>query len=102
VGFDVARNEKLLLVLHVITKEDKGPKLALRGFRSSSFANVKDTKVNILHMIFNLKGVLVGRAYFRINHLLPLSYSLAWNHTLLNKKVVPRPCLKGLFFKCLE
>ncbi len=55
--------------------------------------------MNPLHIIFELKGVLIGKEYFKINHLLPLLYNLAWSHTLLNKKIVPRPSLKELFLR---
>jgi hypothetical protein len=50
--------------------------------------------VNILHVIFYLKGVLVGKEYFKINHLLPLAFNLAWGPTLLNKSIIPKPTLK--------
>ncbi len=32
--------------------------------------------MNPLHMIFDLKGVIVGKDYFKINHLLPLLFNL--------------------------
>jgi len=60
-------------------------------------------EVNPLHMIFNLNGVLVGKEYFKINHLLFLAFNLARGPTLLlSKNVVPRPILKEFFLRCLE
>ncbi len=56
--------------------------------------NAKDVEVNILHVIFYLKGVLVGKEYFKINHLLPPAFNLAWGPTLLNKSIIPKPALK--------
>ncbi len=54
-------------------EEDKGLKLAFRGLRIPPLTYEKDAKVSPLHVIFNLKGVLVGKEYFRINQLLPIS-----------------------------
>jgi hypothetical protein len=70
------RDEKLPPFFHEIVKEDKGPQLALRGLIFPLPIDVKDTEVNFLHTIFNLKGVLVGKDYFRINHLLPPLFNL--------------------------
>jgi hypothetical protein len=70
------KDEKLLRVFHEIVKEDKGPQLALGGFISPLPIDVEDVEVNPLHMIFNLKGVLVGKDYFEINHLLPPLFNL--------------------------
>jgi hypothetical protein len=53
-------------------------------------------------MIFNLKRVLVGKDYFKINHFLPLSFNLAWGCTLLGKNIVPRPALKQFLLRCLK
>jgi hypothetical protein len=53
-------------------------------------------------MIFDLKRVLVGKDYFKINHFLPLSFNLAWGCTLLSKNVVPRPTLKQFLLKRLK
>jgi len=64
--------------------------------------DVKDAEVNPLHMIFNLKGVLVGKECFKVNHLLPPPFNLAWGPTLLNKNIVPRPNLKDFFLGCLK
>jgi len=76
VGFDGARDDILLKVLHEVVKEDKGRKLDFGGFKSPLPIDAKDTKVSPLHVIFNLKGVLVGKEYFKINHLLPSSFNL--------------------------
>jgi len=93
-GFDGARDDKLLRVFHEINEEDKGKKLTLKGFKSPLPIDVEDMEVNPLHVIFNLKGFLVGKEYFKINHLLPLSFNIVQGHTLLNKMIVPRPTLK--------
>jgi hypothetical protein len=53
-------------------------------------------------MIFNLKGVLVGKEYFRINHLLPPPFNLARGLTLLSKKVIPMPVPKEFLLRCLK
>jgi len=58
--------------------------------------------VNPLHVIFNLKGVLVGKDYFIINHLLPLPFNLTQDQTLLGKSIVPKLALKEFLFRCLE
>jgi len=102
VGFDGARNEKPLLVLHEIVEEDKGPQLAFGGLKSPSPIDTKGAKVSPLHVIFNLKGVLVGKDYFRINHLLPPTFNLIQIHTLLSKSVVPRLNVKEFLLRCLK
>jgi len=53
-------------------------------------------------VIFDLKGVLVGNEYFKINHLLPLPFNLARGRTLLGKNVVPRLALKEFLLRCLK
>jgi hypothetical protein len=58
--------------------------------------------VNPLHMIFDLKGVLVGKDYFRISHLLPPSLNLARGRTLLSKNIVPMLTLKEFLLRCIE
>ncbi len=55
-----------------------------------------------LHVIFNLKGVLVGKDYFKINHLLPPMFNLTQIHTLLSKSVVPRLNVREFLLRCLE
>jgi hypothetical protein len=64
-------------ILHEIIEEDKGKKLAFGGFNFPLPVDVEDTKVNPLHMIFYLKGVLVGKNSFIINHFLLLLFNLA-------------------------
>jgi hypothetical protein len=53
-------------------------------------------------VIFNLKGVLVGKDYFKINHLLPPMFNLTQIHTLLSKSVVPRLNVREFLLRCLE
>ncbi len=100
--FDGARDDTLHIVLHEFVEEDKWKELALKSFRSPPPINTKDVKVNPLQMIFNLKRVLVGKDYFKINHFLPLSFNLAWGCTLLGKNIVPRPTLKQFLLRCLK
>jgi hypothetical protein len=88
--FDGAEDDALIGVLHEIAKEDKGKKFALGGFKSPLLVDVEDTKVNPLHMIFDLKGVLVGKEYFKVNHILPPSFNLIKGPTLLGKNVIPK------------
>jgi hypothetical protein len=94
VRFNGAGDDTLLGVLHETIKKDKGKELVFKSFKSPLLVNAKDAKVSPLHMIFDLKRVLTGKEYFRINHLLPLLFNLAWGCTLLSKNVVPRPTLK--------
>jgi hypothetical protein len=102
VGFNGARNDKLFGVLHETIEKDKGKEFVFKGFKSPPFVNAKDAKVNILHMIFNLKGVLVGKKYFKINHLLPPLFNIVWGCTLLGKNIISRPTLKEFLLRCLE
>jgi len=53
-------------------------------------------------MIFNLKGVFVGKEYFKINHLLPPPFNLARGPTLLGRNVVSKPTLKEFLLRGLE
>lgn len=102
VGFDIgARNDKLLKVLHEIVEEDKGKKITLEGFKFL-LVDAKDIEVSPLHMIFDLKGVLVGNEYFKINHLLSLPFNLTRGRTLLGKNIVPRLALKEFLLRCLK
>ncbi len=64
--------------------------------------DVEDAKVNPLHVIFNLKGALVGKEYFKINHLLHLPFNLVQGPILLGKNVVPKLALKEFLLRCLE
>jgi hypothetical protein len=104
VGFhNGAKDEKLPQVLHEIPEEDKGLELALGSFKSPPPIDIKDVEVSPLHvMIFYLKGVLVGKDYFEINHLLPLPFNLVQGHTLLSKNVISKPNLKEFLMRCLE
>jgi hypothetical protein len=54
-----------------------------------------------LHVIFNWKGVLVGKDYFKINHLLPPLFNLARGPTLLGKNVISRLAPKEFLSRCL-
>jgi hypothetical protein len=58
--------------------------------------------VSLLHVIFYLKGVLVGKEYFSINHLLFMPYNIDQLPTLLNKKVIPRLGLKEFFMMYIK
>ncbi len=100
--FNGAENDALPSVLHGIVKEDKGKELAIEGFKSFLLVDIEDVEVNPLHMIFDLKGVLVGKEYFKVNHLLPLPFHLARGPTLLGKNVVPRLILNRFLLRCLE
>jgi hypothetical protein len=102
VGFDGAGNERLLGIIHETIEEDKGPKLAFKCFRSLPLIDEEDVEVNPLHMIFDLIGVLIGRDYFKINHLLPPPFNFFWGCTLLGINVVPRLGLKEFLLRCLE
>jgi hypothetical protein len=77
VGFNGAGDDPLPSVLHETAKEDKGKELTLRGFKSPPLVDAEDAKVSPLQVIFDLKGVLVGKEYFRINHLLLPPFNLA-------------------------
>ncbi len=92
----------LLKVLHEFAEEDKGKELAFRNFKPPPPIDAEDAEVSLLHMIFDLKGVLVGKDYFRTNRFLPLSFNLIQGRTLLGKSVVPKPILKEFLFRCLE
>jgi len=61
VGFDGAKDEKLLPVLHEIVEKDMGLELSLEGFRSLPPIDTGDVEVIPLHVIFDLQGVFVGR-----------------------------------------
>jgi hypothetical protein len=103
VGFNGAENDGVCGVLHETTKQDKGRELTFRGFKSPPPMDVEDVEVSPLHMIFNLKGVLVGKEYLRINELLSPLFNLAWGPTLLlDKNVVPRPFIKEFFLGVLS
>jgi hypothetical protein len=101
-GFDGAKEDALPKVLHEIVEENKGNKLTLKGFRSLPFMEAKDANVSPLHVISDLKGVLVEKDYFKISHFLLPSFNLAQGPTLLDKRIVPKPTQKELFLRCLE
>ncbi len=65
-GFDGVKNDKLPRFLHETAKEDKGKELILEGFKFLLLIDAKDTKVSPLHVMFDLKGVFVGKEYFKI------------------------------------
>jgi hypothetical protein len=75
VGFDGVKSDKISRVLLEIAKEDKGKEFTFGGSKSF-YVDAKDMEISLLHMIFNLKGVLVGKEYFKSNHLLPLPFNL--------------------------
>jgi hypothetical protein len=75
--FDGAKEDALPKVFHETIKEDKGKELAFGGFKSFLPVDTKDMEMNPLHVIFDLKGVLVGKDSFRINHFLLLLLNLA-------------------------
>ncbi len=89
-------------ILHAIVEENKGKEFVFGGFKSSFLVDTKDVEVSPLHMIFNLKGVLVGKEYSRVNHFLPLPFNLAWGPTLVGKNVVPKLTLKQFLLRCFE
>jgi hypothetical protein len=101
-GFDGVGVDKFTKVFHESLEENNEKKIALKSFRSLPPIDAEDTEVNLLHMIFDLKGVLVGREYFRINHLLPLLFNSTWGCNLLGKNVVPRLTLKEFLLKYLK
>jgi hypothetical protein len=60
-GFHEVGDEKLPQVFLEFAKEDKGPKFIFEGFKFSPFVDAKDMDMSPLHVIFNLKGVLVEK-----------------------------------------
>jgi hypothetical protein len=103
IGLDDARDVKLLAIVHEIGEQDtRGSKLPFRGFKSPPPIDVKDFEMSLLHVIFYLKRVLLGKEYFPINHLLLMPYSIGRFRTLLNKKVIPRLGFKEFFMRCIN
>lgn len=100
--FDGVKDDKLLRILHEIIVEDKGKELALGHFKSPPPVNIEDVEVSPLHVTFNLKRVLVGKEYFRINYLWPPLFNLDQGCTLLGKNIVPSLALKKFLLRCLE
>jgi hypothetical protein len=64
VVFNGARDDTFPRFFHEFVKEDKGKEFTFKGFKSILPINGEDVEVNPLHLIFNLKGVLVGKEYF--------------------------------------
>jgi len=62
--FDGPEDDGVRGVFHETTEENKGKEFALGGFTSPPPMGVEDVEVSLLHMIFDLKGVLVGKEYF--------------------------------------
>ncbi len=54
-----------------------------------------------LHVIIDLKGVFVGKEYFRINRFLLPPFNSAQGRTLLGKNVVLKLTLKEFLPRCL-
>jgi hypothetical protein len=103
VRLDDAKDVKLPPIFHEIGKEDtRGSKLPFGGLKFPPPIDAKDLEINLLQIIFYLKGVLVRKEYFSINHLLPLPYSIGHFPTLPNKKVIPRPSFKEFLMRCIE
>ncbi len=100
--FDGVGANTFLRILHEYAKQDKGKELIFGAFRSPPPVNAKDVKVSPLHVIFDLKRVLVGRDYFRINHFLPSLFNLAQGPTLLGKNIISMPTLKKFLLRCLK
>ncbi len=102
VGFNGDETNTFIGIFDEFFKQNKGKKLTFRMFKSPPPIDAKDIKANPLHVIFDLKGVLVEGYYFGINPLLPLSFNLAWGLPLLGKSIVPKPTLKEFLLRCLE
>jgi hypothetical protein len=100
--FNGAEDDTFHGIFHESTDEDKGKELMFWGFRSLLPIDAEDIKVSPLHVIFDLKGVLVGKDYFKINDLLLLPFNLAWGCTLLSKSIVPMLVLKEFLLRCLK
>ncbi len=100
--FDCAEDDALPRVFHENVEEDKGKELVLGGFISPLLVDTEDAEVNPLHAIFDLKGVLVGKEYFKVNHFLPPLFKLAQGPTLLGKNIIPKLVLKEFLFRSLE
>ncbi len=50
-----------------------------------------------------MKGVLVRKWYFSINHMLILPYNISTHYPpILNKMVIWRPCLKEFLMRCIK
>jgi hypothetical protein len=73
----MVEDDALRGIFHETAKENKGKEFAFGGFGSLLCVDTKHVEVSPLHMIFDLNGVIVGKEYFRINHLLLSSFNLA-------------------------
>jgi hypothetical protein len=73
------------------SEEDKGSNdlqlIASKCFKSLYYNDARNPKVSPLHIIFDFKGVLVGKQYFTINNLLILPFNQCRYH-ILNKMVI--------------
>ncbi len=65
VGFNGARDDTLLGVLHEFAKEDKGKKFALRDFRSLPPVDAKDAEVNPFSHDFQFERDLCWEGVFQ-------------------------------------
>jgi hypothetical protein len=63
-GFDGVKAHIFPGFLHESAEQDKRKELTLKGFKYPSPLDIEDAEVNPLHVIFDLKGVLVGKDYF--------------------------------------
>jgi hypothetical protein len=77
VGFDGVEADIVPRVFHESIEQDKGKEFTFEKFKSLPPMDVEDAEVSFFHMIFNLKGVLVGKDYFIINHFLLPLFNLA-------------------------
>ncbi len=80
--FDKVKKDAFLKVFHENVKEDKGKELAFGGFKPPPPMDAEDVEVNALHVIFYLKGVLVGKDSFIISHFLIPRFNLALGPTM--------------------
>ncbi len=67
------------------------------GLRSLAW----EPEVSPLHAIFDSKGILVGRWYFIINHLLILPHNESCS-LVIDKQVILRSKLKEFLMKCIK
>ncbi len=67
--------------MHGSANKNKGKELIFGGFKSPLLVDAKDMKVNPLHVIFNLNGVLVGKEYLEL--ITSYLHHLTWLKVLL-------------------
>ncbi len=77
-GFNGPKDDGVCGIFHETTKENKGKKRIFGGFKYFPPMSIKDEEVSPLHVIFDLKGVFVGKEYFKSNHFLPPPFNLVW------------------------